>query len=388
LVKLCECPAAGGYALRVVKNNQKHVQALGNKFEQVQINKQEFFFTTKALKRTVDELRRVDAAYEEAQAAIVEKALQVAATYHPVIERLTAALATLDVLLALALVAAVEGLRRPVMDAECSRLELLGAKHVLVEAGTGKFIANDVRLSPTERTLVITGPNMGGKSTYIRMTALIAVMAQAGSFVPCTSATLPIFRNVMCRVGASDLQLRGISTFMSEMLEASAILKSVSRDSLVVVDELGRGTSTYDGYGLAYAIAHHLTTVGCFTLFATHFHEMSRLAAEVPGVRNAHMRAAVHAGALTFLYEVADGATDQSYGVEVAAMVRFPGTVLAAAKRKASELGTITGRHLQKSRCLEPHHVTAIERIQQAKSAEEFVSLARQEAHALRTLAA
>lgn len=266
-------------------------------------------------------------------------------------------------------------------------MELIGAKHVLVEAGTGKFIPNDVRMKD-ERTLVITGPNMGGKSTYIRMAALIAVMAQSGSFVPCTSATLPVFRNVMCRVGASDLQLRGISTFMAEMLEASTILNAVSKDSLVVVDELGRGTSTYDGYGLAYAIARHLTRkTGCFTLFATHFHEMSRLAVEEPGVRNAHMKAVVKGGALTFLYEVADGSTDQSYGVEVAEMVNFPPTVLAAAKRKASELGTITGRHLAKARRLSEDQVATVLRLQRAGSADEFVSVCRQEAAALQAIA-
>jgi DNA mismatch repair protein MSH2 len=218
-------------------------------------------------------------------------------------------------------------------------------------------------------------------------------MAQVGSFVPCTSATLPVFRNVMCRVGASDLQLRGISTFMSEMLEASAILKAVSKESLVVVDELGRGTSTYDGYGLAHSIAKHLTKVGCFTLFATHFHEMSRLANEMPQIRNAHMRATVNTNpatdkkTLVFLYEVADGPTDQSYGVEVAEMVKFPEEVLRQAKRKAEELGEISGRHMKQLRKLTPEQLEAVERIKTAKSAEEFAQLTRAELPILQTIA-
>merc|ERR1719247_1449536 len=391
-LKLAECPAAGGRALRVVKALQKVVEKT-RAFETVQVNKQEYFFTTKKLKAAEADMRKLDTQYENEQRSLVEKALQVAATYHPVIDRFNTLITTLDVLVAFALVAAADGLCRPELDPSCEKLHLKGARHVLVEASSDKpFIRNDVQLSE-ERTLVITGPNMGGKSTYIRMSALITVMAQVGSFVPCTSATVPVFRNVMCRVGASDLQLRGISTFMSEMLEASAILKAVSKESLVVVDELGRGTSTYDGYGLAHAIAKHLTKVGCFTLFATHFHEMSRLADEMPNIRNAHMRATVKTDeksgkkSLTFLYEVADGPTDQSYGVEVAEMVKFPAAVLRTAKRKAEELSAISGRHMKQARTLTPEQLAAVERLQRAKTAEEFAQLARADTPLLQAIA-
>merc|ERR1712078_95129 len=170
------------------------------------------------------------------------------------------------------------------------------------------------------RLHIITGPNMGGKSTYIRSVALIALLNQIGSFVPCQSATLPVFDSVMCRVGASDMQLRGISTFMAEMLEAASILNTATERSLVIVDELGRGTSTSDGFGIAGAIARHLAeTTRSFTLFATHFHELAGLEDMVAGVHNKHATASVDAasGQLTFLYALASGAADQSYGAHV-----------------------------------------------------------------------
>merc|ERR1719337_407385 len=166
--------------------------------------------------------------------------------------------------------------------------------HPLVVANSEKsFVANDLSMEKdSSRLHIITGPNMGGKSTYIRSVALIALLHQIGSFVPCQSATLPIFDAVMCRVGASDMQLRGISTFMAEMLEASCILNTATDRSLVIVDELGRGTSTSDGFGIAWAIAKHLVeNTRSFTLFATHFHELAALEDVAVAVHNKHATA-------------------------------------------------------------------------------------------------
>jgi DNA mismatch repair protein MSH2 len=191
----------------------------------------------------------------------------------------------------------------------------------------------------SSRFFLITGPNMGGKSTFIRQAALIALMNQIGMYVPCSKAKLPVFDALMCRVGASDLQLRGLSTFMAEMLEASCILKTATPRTLVLVDELGRGTSTFDGFGLAWAIACHLLNkTKCFCLFATHFQELSNLSAEQKGCVNRYVDATINEGQLTFQYEIKDGFVDQSYGVHVAKMADFPERVVGNAKRKADEL--------------------------------------------------
>merc|ERR1711959_128621 len=186
---------------------------------------------------------------------------------------------------------------RATTDAQCKTFTIKGATHVLVVANSEKsFVANDLDMEKdASRLHIITGPNMGGKSTYIRSVALIALLNQIGSFVPCHSATLPIFDSVMCRVGASDMQLRGISTFMAEMLEAASILNTATERSLVIVDELGRGTSTSDGFGIAWAIARHLAeTTRCFSLFATHFHELAGLENVTDGVHNRHATASVN----------------------------------------------------------------------------------------------
>merc|ERR1712066_186147 len=229
-------------------------------------------------------------AYDVQSKQLATKALSVAATYTPVIEKLAEQLGNLDALASLARVvlSAPCQFTRAKLDPDGSSFAIQGATHVLVVANSEKsFVANDLNMDKeTSRLHLITGPNMGGKSTYIRSVALIALLNQIGSFVPCSSAELPVFDAIMCRVGASDMQLRGISTFMAEMLEASCILNTATERSLVIVDELGRGTSTSDGYGIAWAIARHLVEEKrCYTLFATHFHELAALEDKVSAVK-------------------------------------------------------------------------------------------------------
>jgi DNA mismatch repair protein MSH2 len=335
-----------GKALRVTKKFQQVVQnAKGKtKYKTLSIKKQEFIFTTPELENVNQRFKEAVEKYDKQSQQLVNRAVAVAATYRPVADRLGECLGELDVLAAFARAALAAPCQfvRAKLDPEGTNFEIQGATHVLVVANSDKsFVANDLNMErETSRLHLITGPNMGGKSTYIRSVALIALMNQIGSFVPCRSAVLPVFDSIMCRVGASDMQLRGISTFMAEMLEASCILNTATSRSLVIVDELGRGTSTSDGFGIAWAIAKHLVEKSrCFTLFATHFHELAALEDMAQGVRNRHATAAVDAvsGRLTFLYSLADGAADESYGGHCAELAGFPAKVVESARRRAAD---------------------------------------------------
>eukprot|EP00919_Chromeraceae_sp_WS-2016_P038754 GHVR01092525.1.p1 GENE.GHVR01092525.1~~GHVR01092525.1.p1 ORF type:complete len:226 (+),score=63.42 GHVR01092525.1:156-833(+) len=199
------------------------------------------------------------------------------------------------------------------------------------------------------RLQIITGPNMGGKSTYIRQIATIVLLAQIGSFVPCEAAVLPLFDQLLCRVGACECQMKGVSTFFNEMVEAGSIVSTATSSSLVIVDEIGRGTSTFEGFGIGWGFARHLVThTRCFTLFATHFHEISALQAECSGVRNVHFGALVDelTGGLTFLFQVTPGVADKSYGALVAEMAKMPAKVVARAKDKTRELEDVEKSYL------------------------------------------
>ncbi len=250
------------------------------------------------------------------------------------------ALAELDVLIALAVVATENSLVKPEFNPD-GRLSLRGNKHpVLDRAMRGGFVPNDVLLdSDRNRLIILTGPNMAGKSTFMRQIALTAIMAQAGSFVPATFASLSLVDRIFTRVGAYDDLSAGQSTFMVEMTEIANILASATEDSLVLLDEVGRGTSTFDGLSLAWAISEYLhSSIKCKAVFATHYHQLTQLEGILPGVRNYSIAVKEEKGTITFLRTVVPGATDKSYGVHVARLAGVPEAVTKRADEILKEI--------------------------------------------------
>jgi len=219
-------------------------------------------------------------------------------------------------------------------------VEITAGRHPVVERFIDQpFVPNDLALDAKRRMLVITGPNMGGKSTFMRQTALIVILARMGSYVPASAARIGPIDRVFTRIGASDDLAGGRSTFMLEMTEAANILNNATDHSLVLMDEIGRGTSTYDGLSLAWACATHIARhVRAFTLFATHYFELTSLASELDGCANVHLDATEHGDKLIFLHTVKPGPANQSYGLQVAALAGVPPKVISAAKKYLQEL--------------------------------------------------
>ena len=264
------------------------------------------------------------------------------------IKHTAAALAVIDVAVALATLAAERDYVRPEVDASLA-FAIAGGRHPVVEQALardgGPFVANDCDLSPPQpsdkagRIWLLTGPNMAGKSTFLRQNALIAVLAQMGSFVPARAAHIGVVDRLFSRVGAADDLARGRSTFMVEMVETAAILNQAGERALVILDEIGRGTATFDGLSIAWATIEHLHESNrCRALFATHFHEMTALAARLPRLHNATMRVKEWQGEVVFLHEVVPGAADRSYGIQVAKLAGLPPSVIERAKLVLAQL--------------------------------------------------
>ena len=350
-----------GYCFRLTRTEASCIRNKST-YQEISTQKNGVYFTTKHLqdlRRTNDDL---SARYNSTQSSLVSEVVSVAASYTPVLESLAGLISHLDVVVSFAHVsvhAPNSAYVRPKMhERGTGDTVLRDCRHPCMELQDDiNFITNDVELRrDSGQFLIITGPNMGGKSTYIRTIGCIALLAQIGCFVPCSSAELTIFDCILARVGASDSQLKGVSTFMAEMLETANILKSATRDSLIIIDELGRGTSTYDGFGLAWAISEEIVSgIGAFGCFATHFHELTALEKEYPGkVKNLHVVAFVgdekeqmtngdstsgnKRREVTLLYRVEPGISDQSFGIHVAELVRFPDKVVKMARRRAEEL--------------------------------------------------
>ncbi|EGP86933.1 uncharacterized protein MYCGRDRAFT_72798 [Zymoseptoria tritici IPO323] len=359
-----------GWCLRLTRNEASVIRNKKS-YTELATQKNGTYFTTSTLSDLRREFEQLNENYTRTQTGLVAEVVNVAASYCPVIEKLAAVLAHLDVCVSFAHVsvhAPIAYTRPKIHPRGTGSTVLKEARHPCLEMQDDvSFIPNDVSMTREDSSfLLITGPNMGGKSTYIRQIGVIALMAQVGCFVPCAEgAELTLFDCILARVGASDSQLKGVSTFMAEMLETANILKTATRESLVIIDELGRGTSTYDGFGLAWAISEHIIKeIGSFTMFATHFHELTALKDEYPQVQNLHVVAHIgdspaesngdvamggtgagRGGEVTLLYKVVPGISDQSFGIHVAELVRFPRKVIDMAKRKADELEDFSGNN-------------------------------------------
>ncbi|HEV2063958.1 MAG TPA: DNA mismatch repair protein MutS, partial [Thermoanaerobaculia bacterium] len=258
------------------------------------------------------------------------------------VARTASAMASLDLAAALAESARSGRWTRPFLSVS-PRLSIVDGRHPIVEAVRREepFVPNDCDLSPERRILVVTGPNMGGKSTFLRQVATIVLLAQAGSFVPASRAELSVVDRIFTRVGAADHLSRGESTFMVEMLEAASIVREATPHSLVILDEVGRGTSTFDGLSIAWALVEHLHDApgkGAFVLFATHYHELTEIALVKPAVANATMAVKEVNGRVVFLRKVVPGGADRSYGIHVAELAGLPAAVTARAREILSNL--------------------------------------------------
>jgi DNA mismatch repair protein MutS len=269
---------------------------------------------------------------------LYEQLLDQLAPFIPQLQRIASAIAELDVLATFAERAATLKFSAPQFSDD-AQISIIKGRHPVVEAQVEQFTPNDTTLNDTRRTLLITGPNMGGKSTYMRQVAITALLAHVGCFVPAQQAVLGEIDQIFTRIGASDDLASGRSTFMVEMTEAANILHNATEKSLVLVDEIGRGTSTFDGLALAYAIARHLLENNrSYTLFATHYFELTRLNEEFQQLANVHLSAIEHQHTIVFLHSVNEGAASQSYGLQVAALAGVPQSVIRNAKKQLRAL--------------------------------------------------
>ena len=342
-------------------------------------------FVTDALKALEDRVASGEERARALEVALFEDAVDAISGSIAALQATADAVAELDVLLALADVAHRSHYVRPTFT-DRNEIVIEGGRHPVVER-IEEFVPNDLKLGEDCDVVILTGPNMAGKSVYLRQTALICLMAQAGSFVPADCATLPIVDRVFARVGASDMVASGISTFMMEMLEVAAILERATARSLIILDEMGRGTSTFDGVSIAWAVAEELArSVRAKTLFATHYQELTRLAEEVPNVVNMHVSVKEVGSEVVFLHRVTAGVAKGSYGVHVARLAGLPQRVTEAADRILADLLleaplSALGRHetpanplplfgpdehpvVKRLRDLDPNRITPIEALQ------------------------
>lgn len=323
-----------GYYIEVTKTNLDSIKdEFGYVRKQTLTNAERFI--TQELKDKEDAIVHVQERSIRLEAELFNHLLNQIKVYLPKLHDLSHALATIDALYALAEISSENGYTRPQFHTGHS-IHMKEARHPILDRmmKTTRYVSNDLGMGEDNDILMITGPNMGGKSTYMRQTVFLVIMAQIGCFVPAKKAEMPIFDQIFTRIGASDDIMSGQSTFMVEMIEANNALQNATANSLILFDEIGRGTSTYDGMALAQAMIEYIMrNIKAKTLFSTHYHELTEMAEKNAGIRNVHVDVHEEDDKVTFLYRVLDGKADKSYGINVARLAHLPSSVLERAKQ-------------------------------------------------------
>jgi len=289
-------------------------------------------YITRRLKEKEDAILHAEERAIRLESELFDQLINDIKGYLTSLQKLAIALAVIDANFALSEISSNNGYIRPSFNEE-RILDIKEGRHPILEkVGSLQYVPNDVKMDDKHPVQIITGPNMGGKSTYMRQAALLVIMAQLGCFVPAKKASMPIFDAIYTRIGSTDDILAGQSTFMVEMTEANNALKNATRDSLIIFDEIGRGTSTYDGMALAQSMLEYIdVTIGAKTLFSTHYHELTSLENSMNGIKNKHVDVYEENDKITFLYKVKDGKANKSYGIHVASLAKLPEGVIERA---------------------------------------------------------
>ena len=327
-----------GYYIEVSKGAINQIKdEYGYVRKQTLVNAERYI--TQGLKEREDEILHAQERSIKLEQELFDELLDKIKKYLPKLQKLASVLADIDCLYALSALSKQYGYVRPTFDKEV--FEIKEGKHPILDVmmKNPRYVSNDLRMDSETEIEIITGPNMGGKSTYMRQIALIVIMAQVGCFVPCKSCTMPIFDKIFTRIGASDDILSGQSTFMVEMIEANNALSNATNKSLILFDEIGRGTSTYDGMALAQAIIEYIATIlHSKTLFSTHYHELTSLEANLDNVKNVHVNVHEEKDKITFMYKVTSGVAKRSYGINVAKLANLPTSVIDRANELLKQL--------------------------------------------------
>ncbi|MEG0265558.1 MAG: DNA mismatch repair protein MutS [Erysipelotrichaceae bacterium] len=328
-----------GYYIEVTKANIDQVkEEFGYVRKQTLTNAERF--VTQELKEREDLIVHAQERMVNLEIELFNDLLDKIRVYLPKLHVLASSLSQIDALYSLAVISNENGYTRPIFHSG-HEVYLEEARHPILDKimKETKYVSNDLKMNEDNSVLMITGPNMGGKSTYMRQNALIVLMAQIGCYVPAKKAELPIFDQIFTRIGANDDIMSGQSTFMVEMIEANNALQNATSNSLILFDEIGRGTSTYDGMALAHAMIEYITnTIGAKTLFSTHYHELTALADNNKAIQNVHVEVHEENDTVTFLYRVKEGKADKSYGINVARLAHLPNSILARAKQLLDNL--------------------------------------------------